>query len=79
MNRDEISKHVWQIWEAGQSDPQYRVMLGKIRILEKRYDAFLKALPEDQRETVCDYVSLCEEMSWRMLEIACKQNKTPGA
>ena len=79
MGLNQRKQLVWEIWEAGQSDPQYRVMLGRIRILEKQYDAVLKALPEDQRETVCDYVSLCEEMSWRMLEIACKQNKTPGA
>lgn len=72
-------QRVWKIWEAGQSDPQYRAMLMEIRILEKKYDAVLQALTEKQQDIICDYVSLCEEMSWRMLEIACETNKAPEA
>ena len=69
---------VWEIWEAGQSDPQYGEMLAQIRILEKKYDAVLQTLSSEQRNIVCDYVMLCEDMSWRMLEIACEVNETPG-
>ena len=79
MNETENSK-VWQVWETGQSDPQYQTMLMKMRILERKYDAVLQTLPEAQRDIVCDYVALCEEMSWRMLETACEiLTKTPGA
>ena len=79
MSRSESSNLVWQVWEAGQSDPQYRAMLEKTRILEKKYAASLQTLPEDQRSVIFDYVSLCEQMSWRMLEIACEMKKMPGA
>ena len=80
MYRNENNdRHIWKIWKAGQSDPRYRAMLMEIRILEKKYDAVLRALPEKQQDIICDYVSLCEEMNWRMLEIACEMNKTPGA
>ena len=39
--------------------------------LEKRYDKLLSGLPYDQQDIICDFVSLCEGVSWRMLEIAC--------
>ena len=64
---------VWKIWEAGQHDPKYRRMLAELYVLEKKYDAVLQKLPLDQQDTVCDFVMLCEEMSWRMLEFACEQ------
>ena len=70
---------VWEIWELGQADPQYGVMLEEIRVLEREYEAVLRILPEKQRDVICDYVSLCEEMNWRLLEIACQQKETPGA
>ena len=77
-NGRNIKRSVWRIWEAGQSDPQYQTMLGQIRVLEKKYDAVLQILPPEQRDIVCDYVMLCEDMSWRMLEFAC-ENNMPGA
>ena len=55
-------------------------MLVKIRTLEKKYNAVLQTLPADKQDIICDYLSLCEEMSWRMLEFACETLiKTPGA
>ena len=77
---DEVKgSKVWKIWKAGQSDPQYQEMLVQIRMIEKKYDAVLRTLPTDKQNIICDYVSLCEEMSWRMLEFACEENETPGA
>ena len=72
------NEKVWKIWEAGQSDPEYYAMLVRLRALEKKYDAVLQTLPAEKQDIICDYVSLCEAMSWRMLEIACGNNKTPG-
>ena len=77
---DNSRQHIWKIWEAGQKDPQYQAMLEEIRILEKKYEAVLQTLDADQQNIICDYVSLCEEMNWRMLEFACETlTKMPGA
>ena len=65
--------------EFNESYAQYQAMLAEIRILEKKYDAVLQTLSGEHRDIICDYVSLCEEMSWRMLEFACEQMKPPGA
>ena len=52
-------------------DKQYSEMLREIRVLERRYDEILCQLPYDRQDIICDFVSLCERMSQRMLEIAC--------
>lgn len=71
---------VWKIWEAGQHDPKYAMMLAELGPLEKKYDAVLQTLSMEQQDVVCDFISQCEAMSWRMLEFACEQlTKTPGA
>ena len=72
-------QQVWEIWEAGQYDPCYQSMLAENRILEKKYDAILQTLPAEQQDIICDFVSQCEAMSWRMLEFACEiLTKMPG-
>ena len=72
-------EQVWKIWEAGQRDPEYARMLEEIRILENKYEAVLGTLSTEQQDVICDFLSLCEAMSWRMLEFACDQlTKTPG-
>ena len=52
-------------------DPEYQNMLAQMRVIEGRYDAVLRMLDNEQQNAVCDFVSQCEEMSWRMLELAC--------
>lgn len=69
----QLKERVWEIWEAGQHDPQYAQMLKEIYLLEKKYDAVLQTLSMEQQDIICDFVSKCEEMSWRMLEIACEK------
>lgn len=77
---EQIKELVWKIWEAGQHDPEYAMMLAELGPLEKKYDAVLQTLSMEQQDVVCDFVSQCEAMSWRMLEFACEQlTKTPGA
>ena len=73
---DSTKKRAWEIWDAGQNDPQYRAMLEENRILEKKYFAVLETLPEEQQDIINDFVMLCEDMSWRMLEIACEMEKS---
>ena len=69
----ELRDKVWKTWESGQSDPQYAKMLEELFVLEKKYNAVLQTLSAQQQDVICDFVSKCEEMSWRMLEIACTE------
>lgn len=64
---------VWATWEKGQSDPEYIRMLAELKGIEARYDQVLGGLPSEQQDAICDFVSQCEAMSWRLLEIACEK------
>lgn len=64
-------KRAWRIWELSQTEPEYCKMLMEIRELEKEYEKALAQLPEKEENAVRDFVSQCEAMSWRMLQIAC--------
>ena len=66
-----VRKRAWKIWELSQTDGRYRKMLMDIRALEKEYEAAIAMLPQKQEDLVREYVSQCEAMSWRMLQIAC--------
>ena len=54
------------------TDPIYQEMLLRCGVLEKQFDAMVKALPEESRALAWDFVMLCEDMSRRALEIACE-------
>ena len=51
-------------------DVFYQKMGASLVQLEK-YEEALDLLPKEQEATIRDFVSLCEAMSWRMLQIAC--------
>lgn len=59
------------------NDPVYSEMLHRCCVLEKRFDAMVKALPEENRALAWDFVMLCEDMSRRALEIACAHMEIP--
>ena len=59
-------------------DPQYQQMLLDMRAIEKRYNAVLATLSARDQNAICDFVSQCEEMSWRMLELACSIKESPS-
>ena len=61
------------LWDISQTESAYKDMLNEMRLLEKRYEEVIEQLDDDSRDTICDYVSLCEAMSWRILEIAAQQ------
>lgn len=65
------TKRAWQVWDIGQTEPVYAKMLQEMAVLEDKYESAVTQLPEEQEEIVRDFVSQCEGMSWRMLEIAC--------
>ena len=58
------------LWDISQTDMEYKQMLLQMRELEKQYDQVIETLEDEARDIVCDYVSLCESMNWRILEIA---------
>lgn len=60
-----------QLDALAQKDVAYICMLRDMVDMEKKYDAVLRKLSDDDRNAVCDFVSQCEDMSWRMLELAC--------
>lgn len=78
MTVDEAAKEkAWKIWNQGQTEPEYEKMLLEIRTLETEYEAALALLPQKQEDAVRDFVAQCENMSWRMLQIACSVMKFP--
>lgn len=68
-----MNKTFWEIWDSAQHDLQYSLLLQQLRVLDREYKKALLLLPDEQKETVCEYVALCEAMSERMLEIACER------
>lgn len=66
-----IRKQLDIVEKAASDDPQYRQMLMDMRAIERKYNAVLSTFSAEEQNAVCDFVSQCEEMSWRMLELAC--------
>ena len=66
-------QRLYALWDQAQTDLKYKDMLKEMRELEKRYELVIDTLLEGDRATVCDFVSLCEAMSWRILEIAAQK------
>lgn len=64
-------KNLWTVWDEAQSDPEYAQMLAFLKELEPKYEQILHLLPEESKNILLAYRSLCEEMSWRMLLLAC--------
>jgi len=64
-------KRAWKIWELSQTEAEYKKMLIEVRELEKEYEAAIGCLTEEQEKAVRDFVTQCEAMSWRMVQIAC--------
>ena len=67
---DAQRQRLYALWDQAQADKEYKAMLEELRNLESRYELVIEKLDDAQRDTVCDYVSLCEAMSWRVLELA---------
>lgn len=73
-----IRKKIDRVELLAKQDPESNRMLGEIRLLERKYNAALKNLSAEQMDDVCDFVSMCEDMSWRMLELACEHMVFPA-
>lgn len=70
---DEIKEKMNALQILANGDDTYYGMLRRLRELEKEYDTAVGELTAEKQDAVCEYVSLCESMSRRMLEIACER------
>ena len=76
MNQEERSR-MNALEAIAKHDPVYQEMLFQMRDIEKRYNSVLSKLEGRERDDVCDFVSQCEEISYYMLELACRYMQFP--
>lgn len=63
--------------EIAKWDIHYQVLMQELREIERKYNLVLHDLDYQQRNVVCDFISQCEEISWYMLELACRHMRFP--
>lgn len=56
---------------------QYQMMLQENAELEREFNAVLSELSTEQMDIICDYLTHCEAMSDRLLELACTYMRFP--
>ena len=59
-------------------DPVYQDQLCQMAALEKQFDKVVGNLPDQDRGLIWDYVMLCEDMSQRKQQLACKYMELPA-
>ena len=59
-------------------DEVYINMFSELRQLERRFFEIEPSIPPEDRDVMWDYFGLCEDMTHRLLEIACKYMNFPG-
>ena len=74
---EQVQRRMKLIELLAKGDEEYSRMLRENRELERKHDEVLQTLPTEQRDAVCDFVTQCEEMSWRILELACTYMRFP--
>lgn len=70
---DTIDRRIKAVQALANYDSVYSDMLEQLRSMERKYDAVLQKLPPEDQDAVCDFVSQCEAMSCRLLELACSR------
>lgn len=75
---NDVYKRMGVIDAIAKGDDEYSDMLKELRILETRYFTVLDSLSVEQQNIICDFVSQCEGMSFRKLELACTYMRFPG-
>lgn len=70
---DKLRSRMACVEEAAACDPCYQQLLRENRLLEKRFDQMVRCLSDEGRAIAWDYVMNCEDMSRRMLELACRK------
>lgn len=67
----------WELELAAlaKGDEWYQELLGKLTGLEPEYIRIRDALPREDRDRLEAYISLCEEMQYRMTVLAYKMGR----
>ena len=78
QNLPEAAKYRWDIIQLmAKTDSVYTEMLQRCVELEAKYDAVLNTISTEQMDTICDFLTHCEAMSDRLLELACTYMRFP--
>ena len=62
-----------ELAEMAKTDEEYQQCLKALRRAQPAYLAFRDSLPEDQRKTVEDYLTACENMDQALLFLVLKK------
>ena len=64
-------KRYCAVQKALETDEEYLALEEKRKEQSRQFLALLDSLPEEQRETVTEYIGICTEVNDRIVEIAC--------
>ena len=67
----QVQKRLDKIELLAMQDEQYQNLLQENKLLEKRFDQMVRRLSDEERAIAWDFVMNCEDMSRRLLELAC--------
>lgn len=68
----QVQKRLDKIELLAMQDEQYQNLLQENKLLEKRFDQMVRRLSDEERAIAWDFVMNCEDMSRRLLELACE-------
>ena len=72
-----IKQRVLAVELLASENAQYRSMLRENAELERKFNAVLSELTTEQMDIICDFLTHCEAMSDRLLELACTYMRFP--
>ena len=69
-----MKQDYWEqiLWEEARKDRHYQELLQACRKAEENYTAILRSLSPEQQEQLERYISLCEELQYRLTTLACR-------
>ena len=59
------------------ADGKYMAMMQQCMELETKYEQVINTITTEQMDTICDFLTHCEAMSDRLLELACTYMRFP--
>ena len=74
---DRVRRRKLAIEILASENSQYRRMLQENAMLERKYNDVLSELTTEQMDIICDFLTHCEAMSDRLLELACTYMRFP--
>ena len=74
---ERVKRRMLTIELLAQENSQYRQMLQENAELERKFNAVLSDLTTEQMDIICDFLTHCEAMNDRLLELACTYMRFP--